>query len=223
MGNAGVQGPTRSPNSLSSWPSQVGPGEFVRLRVFLRQFLPALRGCPRELFDLFIVTADQRRRFAGSLILRDFAPSRQGFCPHVPTHSLDIPYNGSAKRVIAHWLAGQSMKTKDTVRFALVRARLAAYWDKSCYTALWPAIPPRLEWFSTGRLSKPCWLHQQRPRVLSIQKLNFKANWIIRGLLLVEMMRPKLPAVSTCPVVASIWPPEATRAFRLLMGLAKFG
>lgn len=56
-----------------------------------------------------------------------------------------------------------------------------------------------------------------------IQKLNFKANWIIRGLLLVEMMRPKLPALSTCPVVRSIRPPEAKRAFRLLIGLAKFG
>ena len=54
-----------------------------------------------------------------------------------------------------------------------------------------------------------------------VQKLNFKANWIIRGLLLVEMMRPKLPAFSTCPVVGSILPPEARRAFRLLMGLAK--
>jgi hypothetical protein len=59
--------------------------------------------------------------------------------------------------------------------------------------------------------------------VITIQKVNFKANWIIRGLLLVEMMRPKLPAIRTCPVVGSIRPAEATRAFRLLMGLAKFG
>ena len=53
--------------------------------------------------------------------------------------------------------------------------------------------------------------------------MNFKASWIIRGLLLVEMMCPKFPALSTCPVVVSIRPPVATRAFRLLMGLAKFG
>jgi hypothetical protein len=43
---------------------QPGPVVFVRLRLFLRQFLPVVRGCPRELVDLFIVTADQRRRFA---------------------------------------------------------------------------------------------------------------------------------------------------------------
>ena len=49
---------------------QPGPGEFVRLRVFLRQFLPVLRGCPRELLDLFIVTADQRRRFAYQKLLQ---------------------------------------------------------------------------------------------------------------------------------------------------------
>jgi len=59
--------------------------------------------------------------------------------------------------------------------------------------------------------------------VVTIQKLNFKANWIIRGLLLVEMMRPKLPPLRTCPVVGSMRPLEATRAFRLLMGLAKLG
>src|SRR5215472_11204925 len=57
----------------------------------------------------------------------------------------------------------------------------------------------------------------------SAQKLNFKANWIILGLLLAEMMRPKLPPSSTRPVVGSMRPPEAARAFRLLMGLAKFG
>src|SRR5579859_165834 len=59
--------------------------------------------------------------------------------------------------------------------------------------------------------------------VITVQKVNFKPNWIIRGLLLVEMMRPKLPAFWTCPDVGSIRPAEATRAFRLLMGLAKFG
>ena len=67
------------------------------------------------------------------------------------------------------------------------------------------------------------WLHQECSRLLRIQKLNFKANWIIRGLLLVEMMRPKLPALRTCPVEGSMLPPEAKRALRLLIGLAKFG
>src|SRR5215472_2785 len=46
---------------------------------------------------------------------------------------------------------------------------------------------------------------------------------MMRGLLLVEMIRPKLPALRTCPVVGSIFPPDATKAFRLLMGLAKLG
>src|SRR6516162_9353516 len=76
---------------------------------------------------------------------------------------------------------------------------------------------------STRRLRKLSLLVQKRRSVLPVQKLNFKANWIIRGLLLVEMMRPKLPPFRTCPVVGSIRPAEATRAFRLLMGLAKFG
>ena len=49
---------------------QPGPGEFVRLRVFLRQFLPLLRGCPHEMVDLFIVTPDQRRRFAYQKLLQ---------------------------------------------------------------------------------------------------------------------------------------------------------
>src|SRR6266849_8623872 len=56
-----------------------------------------------------------------------------------------------------------------------------------------------------------------------VQKSNFKANWRIRGLLLVEMMRPKLPGLRTCPVVGSILPPEANRAFKLLIVLAKLG
>ena len=56
-----------------------------------------------------------------------------------------------------------------------------------------------------------------------VQKSNFKANWRIRGLLLVEMMRPKLPGLRTCPVVGSILPPEENKALRLLIGLAKFG
>lgn len=59
--------------------------------------------------------------------------------------------------------------------------------------------------------------------VARIQKFNFRTNWTMRGLLLVEMMRPKLPALTTWPVVGSMLPAEATRAFRLLMGLAKFG
>src|SRR5215470_1740545 len=46
---------------------------------------------------------------------------------------------------------------------------------------------------------------------------------MMRGLLLVEMIRPKLPALRTCPVVGSLFPPDATKAFRLLMGLAKLG
>jgi len=49
---------------------QPGPDVFVRLRLFLRQFLPVLRGCPRELLDLFIVTADQQRKFAYEKLLR---------------------------------------------------------------------------------------------------------------------------------------------------------
>jgi hypothetical protein len=49
---------------------QPGSGILVRLRPFLRQFLPLLRGCPRDLVDLFIVTADQQRRFAYEKLLR---------------------------------------------------------------------------------------------------------------------------------------------------------
>src|SRR6266478_7951812 len=59
--------------------------------------------------------------------------------------------------------------------------------------------------------------------VFRIQKWNLNANWMIRGLLLAEMMRPKLPEFRTRPVVWSMLPPEAIRAFRLLIGLAKFG
>src|SRR6266852_4937808 len=55
-----------------------------------------------------------------------------------------------------------------------------------------------------------------------VQKSNFKANWRIRGLLLVEMMRPRFPGLMTCPEGGSILPPEAKRAFRLLIGFAKF-
>ena len=43
------------------------------------------------------------------------------------------------------------------------------------------------------------------------------------GLLVVEMMRPKLPEVRTWPVTGLMFPPEANRALRLLIGLAKFG
>src|SRR5215471_20046631 len=92
--------------------------------------------------------------------------------------------------------------------------------------ALFLTLRHVLAWFSAcfvQKLFRSFFLQREACVVVMLQKLNFKANWIIRGLLLVEMMRPKLPAVSTCPVVASIWPPEATRAFRLLMGLAKFG
>ena len=58
---------------------------------------------------------------------------------------------------------------------------------------------------------------------LESQKFSFKANWRIRGLLLVETMRPKLPGLRTCPVTRSILPPEANKALRLLIGFAKFG
>jgi hypothetical protein len=58
---------------------QPGPGVFVRLRLFLRQFLPVLRGCPWETVDLFIVTADQQRRFAyQKLLLRNRAIHKLG-------------------------------------------------------------------------------------------------------------------------------------------------
>jgi hypothetical protein len=49
---------------------QPGLGEFVRLQVFLRQFLPLLRSCPNEMVDLFIVTPYQRRRFAYQKLLQ---------------------------------------------------------------------------------------------------------------------------------------------------------
>jgi hypothetical protein len=49
---------------------QSGPGEFLRLRVFLKQFLPLLRSCPNEMVDLFIVTPDQRRRFVYQKLLQ---------------------------------------------------------------------------------------------------------------------------------------------------------
>lgn len=49
---------------------QPGPGEFVRLRVFLRQFLPLLRSCRDKIVDLFIVTPDQRRSFAYQKLLQ---------------------------------------------------------------------------------------------------------------------------------------------------------
>jgi len=45
------------------------PSAFVRLRVFLRQFLPVLRSV-QEHIELFIVTADQRRRFEYEKLLR---------------------------------------------------------------------------------------------------------------------------------------------------------
>jgi hypothetical protein len=48
---------------------QPGPDQFVRLRLFLRQFLPVLRSV-REQIDLFIVTPDQRRKFAYEKLLR---------------------------------------------------------------------------------------------------------------------------------------------------------
>ena len=48
---------------------QPGPGEFVRLRLFLRQFLPVLRSV-REVIDLLIVTADQQRWYAYRKLLR---------------------------------------------------------------------------------------------------------------------------------------------------------
>ena len=53
------------------------------------------------------------------------------------------------------------------------------------------------------------------------QKLSFKANWISRGLLLVEVIRPKSPGLMMFPF-ALIAPPDETTALRLLIGLAKF-
>jgi hypothetical protein len=43
---------------------------------------------------------------------------------------------------------------------------------------------------------------------------------MIRGLLLVEMMRPKSPGLVIRPL-ASMLPPDEAKAFRLLVGLAK--
>ncbi|HZU42105.1 MAG TPA: hypothetical protein VE994_05495 [Terriglobales bacterium] len=45
------------------------PSAFVRLRLFLRQFLPVLRAV-QERIDLFIVTPDQRHRFEYEKLLR---------------------------------------------------------------------------------------------------------------------------------------------------------
>src|SRR6267378_3699571 len=45
---------------------------------------------------------------------------------------------------------------------------------------------------------------------------------MMRGLLLVEMMRPKSPGLMICPVIGSILPPDDCNALRLLIGLAKF-
>ncbi len=73
------------------------PTAFVRLRVFLRQFLPVLRAV-QEHIELFIVTADQRRRFEYEKLLRRspaihklglgrLAPRIKPYCvrPPVPT------------------------------------------------------------------------------------------------------------------------------------------
>ncbi len=45
---------------------------------------------------------------------------------------------------------------------------------------------------------------------------------MIRGLLLVEMMRPKSPGLMIRPVFASMLPPDEAKALKLLIGLAKF-
>ena len=45
---------------------------------------------------------------------------------------------------------------------------------------------------------------------------------MMRGLLLVEMMRPKSPGLMIRPVFGSMLPPDEETALRLLMGLAKF-
>lgn len=76
---------------------QPGPGVFVRLRLFLRQFLRVLRSVQEEI-DLFIVTPDQRRRFEYEKVLRrsraihklglgSLAPRIRPYCvrPPVPT------------------------------------------------------------------------------------------------------------------------------------------
>ncbi len=76
---------------------QPGPDVFVRLRLFLRQFLPVLRSV-REVIDLLIVTADQQRRYAYEKLLRrsraihklglgSLAPRIKPYCvqPPVPT------------------------------------------------------------------------------------------------------------------------------------------
>lgn len=55
-----------------------------------------------------------------------------------------------------------------------------------------------------------------------LQKFSLSANWISRGLLLAEIVRPKLPALMTWPVTALILPPVPTTALKLLMGLARF-
>ena len=52
------------------------------------------------------------------------------------------------------------------------------------------------------------------------QKLNFSAIWISRGLLLVEVMRPKSPGLVIRPL-ESMLPPDEAKALRLLIGLAK--
>src|SRR5438034_10376133 len=56
----------------------------------------------------------------------------------------------------------------------------------------------------------------------ALQKFSFKANWISRGLLLVDVMRPKSPGLMSCPVFESMLPPDDCKAFRLPIGLAKF-
>src|SRR5712692_4547042 len=45
---------------------------------------------------------------------------------------------------------------------------------------------------------------------------------MIRGLLLVEVMRPKSPGLMICPVFESMLPPDEAKALRLLIGFAKF-
>jgi|GEM_PF-5878327 len=51
-----------------------------------------------------------------------------------------------SKRLIARWLAGKLLKTKDGVRFHLGWQRMGKNWDKDSYLVDWLAVcdPPNL-------------------------------------------------------------------------------
>ncbi|PYU28761.1 MAG: hypothetical protein DMG32_01945 [Acidobacteria bacterium] len=73
---------------------QPRPDQFVRLRLFLRQFLPVLRSV-REQIDLFIVTPDQQRKFAYEKLLRTSRAIHKlglgSLAPRIKTYSVRPP------------------------------------------------------------------------------------------------------------------------------------